>query len=487
MDKRFRPLEHHLSFSMPDRLTDVANWHQHIPFAMALVSVLRPRVLVELGTHRGDSYSAMCQAVDALGLTTRCYAVDTWRGDEHSGTYGDEVYDELRAYHDPRYGRFSTLVRSTFDEALGRFTDGEIDLLHIDGLHTAEAVRHDFESWRPKLSPRAVVLFHDTNVRERGFGVWRFWEEECRLHPSFEFAHGHGLGVLAVGPDVPEEILHLCGLIGDERLAVAQFYEALGERAAQAGKLRGQETIASLRAALAQYADRIRRLESDAARLASLEQALTRSEERVRELDSAHLHDVAAKKIRNAGTAHRLSRAWRRLLASMSRDGAPAPRRHLGRRLARWRRLRDLRLLRRSGLFDAAWYASTNPDVVAAGLDPLAHFYDAGAAEGRDPNPWFDTSWYAEGVPEVAASGLNPLVHYLTRGARELRDPHPRFSTGRYLAEHPEVERDGVNPLAHFLRNEGRESPAAARAAEGARGDDATATSGSTRTGPLPG
>lgn len=448
MDDRFQPLELHLSFSFPDRLTDVESWHQHIPFAMALVTVLRPRVLVELGTHRGDSYSAMCQAVDALGLDTRCYAVDTWSGDEHSGTYGDEVFEELRAYHDPRYGRFSTLVRSTFDEAIAHFPDGEIDLLHVDGLHTAEAVRHDFESWRPKLSRRAVVLFHDTNVRERGFGVWRVWEEEKHRHPSFEFAHGYGLGVLAVGPDVPPKILHLCGLSGDARSAMARFYEALGERVAQAGRLRAAHgTIASLRNTLA-------RSEAAAARLAPLERALTDSENRVRELerDAAHLHALAAARIRNAATIRGLSSAWVRMIASLLPDAALASRGRLGRYLARQLRSRQLRLLGHSGLFDGAWYASANPDVVAAGIDPLAHFYEMGATEGRDPNPWFDTSWYLEKVPELVASGLNPVVHYLTRGVRELRDPHPRFSTARYLAEHPEVDRNGVNPLAHFLR-----------------------------------
>lgn len=464
MTTRFRPLELHLSFSVPHRLTEVPSWHQHIPFAMALVSVLRPRVVVELGTHRGDSYSAMCQAVDALGLPTRCYAVDTWRGDEHSGTYGDEVYDELRAYHDPRYGRFSTLVRSTFDEALDHFPDGQIDLLHVDGLHTAEAVRHDFESWRPKLSSRAVALFHDTNVRERGFGVWRFWEEESRRHPSFEFAHGHGLGLLAVGAEVPAEIRDLCGLAGDERTAVATFYEALGERVAQVGKLRVQEDRErAAMASLAQRDERIRRLEAEAARVSSLEQTLARSEERVRELEdgAARLHDALARTIRNGSSSGGLSRALGGLVATLRSDAVSDALRPLGPRGASRRRQRELQLLRRSGLFDAAWYAATNPDVAAAGVDPLAHFYDNGAAELRDPNPWFDTSWYVEHVPEAGAPGENPLVHYLERGARELRDPHPRFCAARYVAEHPELERQGVNPLAHFLQNGARGSRAA--------------------------
>src|SRR5271166_1160218 len=152
-------------FETPDRLTEIVSWHGHIPFAFWLIDAIRPRVLVELGTHKGDSYCAFAQAVDRLQLDTACYAIDTWRGDQHAGFYGEEVLAELRQYHDPRYGRFSRLMRSTFDDAVGEFADRSLDLLHVDGMHTYEAVKHDFETWRPKLSKRGVVVFHDIDVR----------------------------------------------------------------------------------------------------------------------------------------------------------------------------------------------------------------------------------------------------------------------------------------------------------------------------------
>ncbi len=156
-------------FQEPDRLVHPPSWLEHIPFAFWIVDALRPDRFVELGTQSGNSYAAFAQAVAALQLPTACYAIDTWRGDVHTGAYREEVFNRWRDYHDRRFSGFSTLIRATFDEAVTRFADGSIDLLHIDGYHTFDASRHDFAKWLPKMSRRGVVLIHDINVTENGF------------------------------------------------------------------------------------------------------------------------------------------------------------------------------------------------------------------------------------------------------------------------------------------------------------------------------
>jgi len=223
-------LSHANCFSQPKRRTPLRNWHEHIPFAFFLVDLLKPKVIVELGTHYGDSYCAFCQAVLELHLDSRCYAVDTWKGDPHSGLYGPEILADLRAHHDPLYGGFSRLIESTFDEALRHFETGTIDLLHIDGCHTFEAVAHDFESWLPKLSGRAVVLLHDINVREQDFGVWKAWDKFKAGYPHFEFWHSHGLGVLAVGSEQPKALQDLLGASAEEAASIRRYFFQLGHR-----------------------------------------------------------------------------------------------------------------------------------------------------------------------------------------------------------------------------------------------------------------
>ena len=233
----FHPLAFPQCLEPPGRVNAIS-WQEHIPFAKALVQMLRPKVFVELGVHTGDSYLAFCEAAAALKLDIACSGVDTWRGDPQAGLYGPEVLAELQAYHDPRYGKFSRLVQATFDEALAQFADGSIDLLHIDGTHTYEAVRHDWETWRGKLSRRGVVLFHDVNVRERDFGVWRLWEEIKGQYSHFEFTHGYGLGVLAVGPDTPPELATFLKFGKEQPELLRSFFFSLGNRITLQAQLR---------------------------------------------------------------------------------------------------------------------------------------------------------------------------------------------------------------------------------------------------------
>ncbi len=220
-----------IALLQPERLNAESAWMEHTPFAFAIVKCHKPSVLVELGTQSGVSYCAFCQAVSVSNISCKCYAVDTWEGDEHSGFYGTAVFEELSGYHGRKYSHFSQLLKMSFDAALGYFSDGSIDLLHIDGCHVYEAVKHDFESWLPKMSSRGVVLFHDTSVRDRGFGVWRLFEELKLQYESFEFLHGSGLGIIAVGTALRDEPLgELFRAEKNQAILVKQFCEALGER-----------------------------------------------------------------------------------------------------------------------------------------------------------------------------------------------------------------------------------------------------------------
>jgi hypothetical protein len=145
-------------------------WIGHIPFAYELIGRLRPGVIVELGTYSGSSFAAFCQAVEACELPAKCYGVDLWQGDVHMGKFEEDLYQEISAYMATHYPSIATLVRKDFNAAVNDFADKSVDLLHIDGTHTFEAVSNDFNTWLPKVSDRGVVLFHDVNVNVENTG-----------------------------------------------------------------------------------------------------------------------------------------------------------------------------------------------------------------------------------------------------------------------------------------------------------------------------
>jgi hypothetical protein len=216
----------------PPVIDKVGPWTGHIPFAHWLICTMRPRLVVELGVYAGTSYTAFCQAVKSMHLPTRCYGIDTWEGDEHAGYYAENIYNELYTLNDEEFSNFSTLMRTTFDQALPSFEDATIDLLHIDGRHTYDDVKHDFSTWLPKLSDRGVVIFHDTEERRTDFGVWKFWSELKVQYPNFSFLHSHGLGVLCVGAQIAPGVAELAsGLSYSQISLVQERFRLLGSMA----------------------------------------------------------------------------------------------------------------------------------------------------------------------------------------------------------------------------------------------------------------
>ncbi|MGY0748901.1 glycosyltransferase [Azospirillum argentinense] len=111
-------------------------------------------------------------------------------------------------------------------------------------------------------------------------------------------------------------------------------------------------------------------------------------------------------------------------------------------------------------LFDVAFYRDRNPDIAAAGVEPFGHYLSVGWKENRDPHPLFDVAFYRDRNPDVVAAGIEPLGHYRTSGWRENRDPHPLFDVAFYRAANPDIAAAGVEPLGHYLTSgwkEGRD------------------------------
>jgi hypothetical protein len=208
----------------------ISSWEGHIPFLYCLINYMRPRRFVELGTLFGNSYFAACQASRKLNNSIECIAVDTWVGDEQTGLYNESVFQHFKYILTRDYPK-GKYIRALFSEAVKQFEAGSIDLLHIDGLHTYDAVAEDFRTWFPTLSDRGIVMLHDTHERGGDFGVWKLWAELKSQYPSFEFEHSHGLGVALVGKNPSSRVARFFEIVskpGNEAF-LRFFFSSVGK------------------------------------------------------------------------------------------------------------------------------------------------------------------------------------------------------------------------------------------------------------------
>ena len=96
----------------------------------------------------------------------------------------------------------------------------------------------------------------------------------------------------------------------------------------------------------------------------------------------------------------------------------------------------DRQLILASGLFDPEFYLRRHTDVAAAGVDPVIHYLEWGAMEGRRPHPFFDGVWYLRNNPDLAPTTDNPLLHYLKHGQREGRRARKRCVVYTAITRH---------------------------------------------------
>ncbi|MEN4644415.1 rhamnan synthesis F family protein [Pantoea agglomerans] len=498
-----------ISFMSPVELT-LSAWLEHIPFAFWLINAHRPRILVELGTHYGSSYFAFCQAIEQLNLPTKTYAVDMWKGDEHAGFYGENVYSAVQTHNNHLYSRFSTLMRTSFDEASEHFSEGEIDLLHIDGYHTYEAVKNDFDVWLPKLSKRGIVIIHDSNVRKADFGVYKFVSELRKKYSCFEFSHGHGLTIVGVGPDQTAAMNQLFSADNDANKVkhIQTIFSRLGKACADEYKVKKnnidlnhqkselKDASSKIKEAFAKTNDLNKKISNLESNLSDVRQNL---EIRLHEIDSLR-SDILKLQENNLLSDEKLTLREEEIHAILSSTS--------------WRVTKPLRFFRRvinylirkvhfylpnshhkisnnSQLlkeevadFDSQWYLTTYSDIADSGVDAYEHYLEHGRHEGRYPSekalknavaPDLDEEWYLATYSDVKSAGLNALHHYIHYGRIEGRFSSlarlyaQDFDEKWYVEKYPDVVAAGIEPLEHFLLygyHEGRQPCAMPRMME---------------------
>ncbi len=172
-------------------------WRGLGSIAYEIIRYYRPRRVVELGSYGGFSTCAMALALREYVPGGKLVAVDSWEGDIQTGLFSELVYRQFLEFRSHLgLEEIITPLRMTF-AAARQNVSRDIELLHIDGLHTFGAVSHDFRAYRPLMSPGALVMFHDVNAHFLGMRL--FWALTVLRHTGAMVPYSSGLGVVRLG------------------------------------------------------------------------------------------------------------------------------------------------------------------------------------------------------------------------------------------------------------------------------------------------
>jgi predicted O-methyltransferase YrrM len=198
---------------MPDWIDGIVSaWTGHRQFAEWLVAERRPNVVVELGVDYGYSLCVLASALKTANPSGQVTGIDHFKGDSQTGYRNTKggVQTLLRDHglHNV------TLIEGDFQDVAMTWTM-PIDILHIDGLHTYDAVKSDVRAWRPHLAENGVILFHDIHVADPSYEVKKVFDELTDGY-RVEFTHSAGLGIYtrdrelynAIRDEFPNGIAH---------------------------------------------------------------------------------------------------------------------------------------------------------------------------------------------------------------------------------------------------------------------------------------
>lgn len=177
-------------------------WKGHRFFAEWLVHEIQPEQMVDLGVDYGYSTFVFANALkdNAKGVVT---GIDLFQGDGMTG--GRDTYNQVVA----NIAAFALdnieIIAGDFNE-VSKGWNRSIDILHIDGYHSYEAVLNDFTTWSPFVKDDGIILFHDINVPNPAFGVIHFFRKLKGGHKLY-FLHSYGLGIFTKNSELAEKIL----------------------------------------------------------------------------------------------------------------------------------------------------------------------------------------------------------------------------------------------------------------------------------------
>ncbi len=167
----------------------------------ALVHQRKSKVVVEIGTKWGGTLAIWCASADPKATIV---SIDL-PGGIHGGGYPGWRTLVYRRFAQPQQSLHLLRMDSHLPQTLAHLKsilspDG-IDFLFIDGDHTYEGVKMDFEMYSPLVRHGGLVAFHDVVVHppEQKCDADKFWREIKTKYKNWEFIEDPNQGMCGIG------------------------------------------------------------------------------------------------------------------------------------------------------------------------------------------------------------------------------------------------------------------------------------------------
>lgn len=139
-------------------------------------------VIVEIGSYKGKSTICLAGGSEE-GTKTKVYAIDPHMTDLEQKVFNkgiSSVEEFKNNIKNSGLRKFVELIVKKSEDAVKNW-DKPIEFLWIDGDHTYEGAKLDFDLWSPFLVPGGIVAYHDSDgptvqcvIKERIFSSLYF-------------------------------------------------------------------------------------------------------------------------------------------------------------------------------------------------------------------------------------------------------------------------------------------------------------------------
>ena len=141
---------------------------------------LHPKIIVEIGTKNGGTFMIWNEITSAKTISI----------DLVEGIHGGVSFDKTQLRNSKfknLYGDRCTFISgnshdlATYNELVKTLNGDKIDFLFIDGDHTYEGVKQDYEMYSHLVNEGGYIAFHDINDtqrhRDQNVYVGKLWNE----------------------------------------------------------------------------------------------------------------------------------------------------------------------------------------------------------------------------------------------------------------------------------------------------------------------